>query len=110
MIYTLAFSLALFLTVNTEAFAHKGPKHNYKKVVVHKPVNHITYHRPAVVRSGYVWVDGHYRWDRRTHSYVWVDGRYMKQKRGKIWVSGRWVKVRGGWVYEPGSWRVALRF
>lgn len=111
LIYTLAFSLAFFLTGMTDVFAHNGgPKHKYKKVVVHKPMNHITYHRPAVVRSGYVWIDGHYRWDRRTRSYIWIDGTYVRQQPGKVWVAGQWVKVRGGWVYQPGSWRVSVRF
>ena len=111
MIYSIAFSLAFLLSGVTEAFAHKGePRLRYKRLVVQKPTHHVVYHRPAMVRAGYVWVDGHYRWQKRTRSYVWIDGRYVKQKRGKVWISGQWVRVRGGWVYRPGSWRVTARF
>ena len=113
IIYSIAFSLALFLTGINKGFAHNGePKLKHKRVVVNKPVKHVNFYRHgrSAVRSGHVWIEGHYRWDRRTRSYVWIDGRYVRQKKGKVWISGHWVRVRGGWVYQPGVWSVTARF
>ena len=110
-IYSIGFFLAIFLTTNL-SFAHRvEPKAKHKHVVVHRPVAPtIVFHRTTAVRSGYVWVKGHYTWDRRTRSYEWVPGKYVKQKRGKVWVDGSWKRVRGGWIHQPGSWKSINRF
>ena len=89
----------------SNSFAKHRTKPHHKRVVVVKPVNpHVYVHKPIYLKAGYIWVDGHWKYNRRTHNYVWVKGHSMKQKRGKIWVSGRWVEVRGGWTYKSGFW------
>jgi hypothetical protein len=112
VIYSIALSLALIVIGTMQSFAHKvEPRVKNKRVVVTRPLKKVIYHQPnVVVRTGYVWVGGHYKWHKRSSSYVWVNGRYVKQKRGKTWVSGRWVQVSRGWYYQPGGWRTTTRF
>ena len=77
-------------------------------VVAVKPV------RPAVVvvkpvkaRKGYVWVDGHWKYNQRKARYIWVKGTWHKAKRNHRYVAGRWVNTRGGYKWVPGHWRRA---
>ena len=88
---------------------HKG--YHKSEVVVHKPVrpavrihNHYKPFRPVNYMRGYVWVEGHWVFNRKIRSYVWVDGKYIKKRRGKVWIDGYWIRVRHGWKYIPGYW------
>jgi len=88
-----------------DSFAKHRAKPHYKRVVVVKPIKPQVYvHKHIHLRTGYVWLDGHWKYNRRTHNYVWVKGQSVKKKRGKIWVSGRWVKTNRGWTYKTGFW------
>ena len=82
----------------------KGDPHPRYKVVTVKPVHHKRAHRPAHIKRGHVWIEGHWVWHQRSRKYVWVEGRVVKKKPHKTWVSGHWRQVRGGWVYVPGFW------
>lgn len=80
-----------------------------KRVVVVKPrrsTRVVT--RTTVVRPGYVYIDGYWKWNNKRRTYVWVDGRYVKKKKNKVWVTGTWVKVSGGWTYKQGYWAVRV--
>jgi hypothetical protein len=103
--YSLVFTLFFSLAGVSDLSARHRVKPRYKKVVVVKPVKpHIYVNRHVHVRSGYMWIDGHWKFNKRTRNYVWVNGDVVKKKRNKVWVSGRWSKVRGGWIYNPGFW------
>jgi len=53
--------------------------------------------------SGFVWVRGFWRWERR--EYVWVPGRWVRPERGfRTWVPGRWRHRRSGWYWVEGHW------
>jgi hypothetical protein len=53
---------------------------------------------------GYVWIPGHYRYERG--GYVWVGGRYERAPRSRArWVPGHWENGRRGWYYVEGHWR-----
>lgn len=57
----------------------------------------------VVVRPGYVWAPGYYRWEGGRH--VWVNGYYMRARPGWVWVPHHWVQgPRGGWHFVPGHW------
>ncbi len=53
---------------------------------------------------GYVWVGGHWRWDRQ--DYAWVPGHWIAPERGhRHWVAGHWARDRRGWYWVDGHWR-----
>ena len=103
-IYTVVFSLFFSLAGVSDSFA-KHLKPRYNRVVVVKPVKpHVYVNKHIHVRAGYVWRDGHWKYNKRTHNYIWVKSHLVKKKRGKVWVSGHWSKVRGGYTYTSGFW------
>ena len=53
-------------------------------------------------RPGYVWAQGHWRWENGRH--VWVRGHWIKARRGMYWHPDRWEEVNGHYVYRPGRW------
>jgi hypothetical protein len=56
----------------------------------------------AVVRPGFVWIDGHHAY--RGGRYVWVEGRYELDRSGHRWVQGRWARRGNGHVWVEGHW------
>lgn len=56
----------------------------------------------VVVRPGYIWAPGYWRWNGRR--YVWAQGRYMGARPGWAWRPGHWVRRGGGWFYREGHW------
>ena len=104
-IYTVVLSLFFSLAGVSDSYARLSVKPRYKRVVVVKPVRpHIYVNKHIQVKSGYVWIDGHWKYNKRTRNYVWVNGSVVKKKRGQVWVSGHWKRVRGGYTYVPGFW------
>jgi len=57
---------------------------------------------PVVVREGYVWTPGYYRYENRR--YVWVGGAYVAARPGYHWRAHHWVQVNGRWHFEEGGW------
>lgn len=56
----------------------------------------------VVVRPGYIWAPGYWRWNGRTH--VWVGGGYLVARPGRVWHPGHWVNRGVGWFYREGHW------
>jgi len=87
-----------------EVIIHKRPPVKARVVVV-KPVRpHVIMVRPAKLRPNYIWIEGHWKWNRRHHRYLWVKGRTARKQRNKIWIAGHWTRVRSGWYYVQGHW------
>ena len=61
--------------------------------------------KPNSPKSHYVWIPGHWNWNKKRHKYVWVSGHWSKPKKGKAWVPGHYKKVRGGYQWIPGHWK-----
>lgn len=103
-IYPLA--IIVLLTFGAEAsvnFKVDPPKH--KKVVLIRPSRpHVKVFKPVNIKSNYIWIEGYWKWNRKTHNYAWVNGHLIKQKRGKVWVGGYWEQFNGGWFYTSGKW------
>jgi hypothetical protein len=56
-----------------------------------------------VVRPGYVWQDGYYRWN--GHRYLWIGGRSVRAPYARAaWSSGRWERGHRGYYWVPGHW------
>lgn len=53
----------------------------------------------------YVWVSGHWVWNKRNRVYVWRKGYWMKKQRNRRYVAGHWDQKRNGYVWVPGHWR-----
>ena len=56
----------------------------------------------VVVRPGYVWTPGYYRYSE--NRYVWVGGTYVVERPGYRWRPHRWTNVNGRWHFEEGGW------
>jgi hypothetical protein len=57
----------------------------------------------VVVRRGYVWAPGYYRWEGGRH--VWVGGSYMRERPGHRWVPAHWAQgPHGRWHFYAGHW------
>ena len=63
--------------------------------------------KPAKIKRGYIWVDGHWKYNKRHNRYVWVNAKYVRVKRGHAYVAGHWKSVPGGYKWVPGHWRRA---
>lgn len=61
--------------------------------------------KPAKTKRGYVWIPGHWRYDKPAKEYRWVKGRWKKKRRGHTWVEGHWKKTPRGHQWVPGHWR-----
>jgi len=55
--------------------------------------------------SGYIWIDGYWKWSKSAKKYVWKKGHWEKQRKKKVWVSGHWKKTPRGWTWTHGYWK-----
>ena len=57
----------------------------------------------AAPGADYVWIRGHWAWDR--NDFGWVSGRWELVQRGyHSWVPGHWVERRHRWQWVEGHW------
>ena len=57
----------------------------------------------VVVRPGYVWTGGYWRWTGARH--VWVSGYWTPARRGYRYVPARWAHAGPAWRFHAGYWR-----
>ncbi|OZI37558.1 hypothetical protein CAL29_03895 [Bordetella genomosp. 10] len=53
-------------------------------------------------RPGYVWDNGHWRWEHGR--YVWIEGYWRPVRVGRAWVPGHWQEHGPNWRWVPGHW------
>ncbi|MCE5233913.1 MAG: hypothetical protein ABFC67_15180 [Mizugakiibacter sp.] len=58
----------------------------------------------VIVRPGYVWVPGYWRWDDHVRRHVRVDGYYVHARPGYRYVPARWVHEGPAWRFHAGYW------
>ncbi|MCC4591527.1 YXWGXW repeat-containing protein [Xanthomonas campestris pv. cannae] len=56
----------------------------------------------VVVRPGYVWMPGYWRWN--GHRHVWVAGRYVVERPGYVYVGPRWEHYGPAYRFHAGYW------
>jgi hypothetical protein len=56
----------------------------------------------VVLRPGYVWAAGYWRWNGARH--VWVGGRRLPARAGYRYAGPAWVHARDGWAFRRGHW------
>ena len=58
-----------------------------------------------VVRRGYVWTPGYYRWNEGVRQHEWVAGTYVAERPGYVWRPHRWERgPEGHWHFIEGGW------
>lgn len=57
--------------------------------------------REGAVRSGQVYVPGHWAWNVRRGGYEWVPSRWERNRYGKA--------AMGGWTFRNGRWGFEAR-
>lgn len=63
----------------------------------------IVEHHDNPPHVGWMWVEGHHRWDGQ--HYVWVHGFWAHPPHpGAIWVHHHWERRGDGWVLVEGHW------
>jgi hypothetical protein len=64
----------------------------------------IAEHHDHPPHDGWVWVEGHHRWD--GHQYFWVHGHWAQPPHpGAVWVAHHWERRGDGWVLIEGHWQ-----
>lgn len=93
----LLLAAAVVLSIPSASFA--------QRVVVRVgPPPRVVEHPGPRPHAGWVWIDGHHRWDGR--QYVWVAGYWTAPPRPHaVWIRGHWQHRRDGWVWIEGHWR-----
>lgn len=56
----------------------------------------------VVVRPGYVWAPGYWRWNGARH--VWVGGYWMPARAGYRYAPPHWVHTGPAWTFRAGYW------
>ena len=80
-------------------------KTNKNRVVVSKPNRpRVIVNRPTYNRSGYVWVEGYWKWNVYYGSYTWQNARWKRVKRNHMWVPGFWEISPRGFFWVDGYW------
>jgi hypothetical protein len=58
-----------------------------------------------VIRPGYVWNPGYWRWDDRGRHHEWIAGSYIPERPGFAWEPGRWSPGPDHrWHFRGGYW------
>ena len=82
-------------------------KNNRNRVVVNKPNRpHRVIKRPTFNKSGYIWIEGYWKWNAFFGRYTWQKARWMKIKRNHYWVPGFWEITPGGFFWVKGYWQL----
>jgi hypothetical protein len=56
----------------------------------------------VVVRPGYAWIPGYWRWNGARH--VWVAGYWVHARPGYRYVPAAWVRTGPAWRFHAGYW------
>ena len=74
-------------------------------IKIKPPVPKVVLIKPNPPKSNYIWISGHWNWNKKKHQYVWQEGQWVKPKKGKVWVPGHYKNIRGGYTWIPGHWK-----
>lgn len=64
----------------------------------------IEYERPARPGESYIWIDGGWRWDARSHVYVQQHGYWDRPRSGRSYIQGHWQASPRGKTWVRGHW------
>lgn len=72
--------------------------------VASEPV-YVEYDRPQRPGDLYVWIDGDWDWNSRSHSYVRRAGYWQQPRQGRTYESGHWQSTSKGKSWSRGHWQ-----
>ena len=99
IIRTLALTGLLGLGIGTAIYAPPSEARTFVSVRIAPPAPR---HESVVVRPGYEWAPGYWRWSGRR--YVWANGYYVHVRPGQRWHSSHWERHENRWHYREGYW------
>lgn len=82
-----------FFSANAQVVVKIKP--HQPKVVIHKPSKH---------KKGFVWVAGHWEWNKRKGRYAWKKAHWKRLRKGFRYAPGYWAVTPGGFKWIPGHW------
>jgi hypothetical protein len=62
------------------------------------------YERPVSPGIGFIWIEGDWHWNYRTHGYVHDHGYWARSKRGRSYEAGHWGSEPRGKYWVKGRW------
>lgn len=65
-------------------------------------IEHDRPHRPG---DAYIWIDGGWRWDSRSHIYMERPGYWAVPRENRLFVSGHWQVTPHGKKWVDGHWQ-----
>ncbi|MEO6884177.1 MAG: hypothetical protein ABI199_09150 [Bacteroidia bacterium] len=74
-------------------------------VVRIRPIAPVEGIRPVCPGSHYIWIEGHWHWNRRFGQYQWRRGYWIRERVGHVWVHGYWINRPNGSEWVSGYWR-----
>jgi hypothetical protein len=101
MLRPLLLSAALGLAALGSVHAPEAQARGYVGIDVRLAPPPPRYER-IVVRPGYVWTPGYWRWNGRRH--VWVAGYAVPVRRGYVYAPPRWYRHGPHWRFRAGYW------
>jgi hypothetical protein len=72
--------------------------------VITEPSYNEVYVRPASPGIGYIWIDGDWRWNNRSHIYVHDHGYWTRPRPGRSYETGHWASGPRGKSWVRGRW------
>jgi len=93
LIYLIIFTGAC-LTFNSCVAGYVAMEPSYNEV----------YERPISPGVGFIWIEGDWHWNYRTHSYIHEQGYWARSKPGRSYEAGHWGNEPRGKYWVRGRW------
>lgn len=103
LLLALLATAGIALSASAQAGVDVDVRVNGVSVEIGQPPPTIRLESEPILRPGYVWAPGFWRWD--GHHHVWVGGTWMPARAGHAWVPERWEPDGHHWRFTPGHWQ-----
>jgi len=77
--------------------------------VATEPRYDLEYARPLQPSQSHIWINGDWRWNRRSHLYIYDHGYWALPRNGYIYRDGYWETDQRGKWWRKGYWEKERR-